>query len=721
MNIKVQLILFGTWSSGNNAKQFTTLSRMFQNCYKLKNTYIQGWKKLNATNLTDASYMFDNCRSIESAEDWNWYAPALETVEGMFNYCSITDESTGNISGLSFAAIRFYGGDNLINISRMFKGCKNLRLTVSNPLPVQIYEGSEKDGHFNTSNVETMDELFYECVNMNGLSFLETSNDGNWDFSSLRSAKNLFGKCTSLIEVEFPGKANFAKATDLSSMFQDCINLKSVFNNSDGFQPILYDETVSKSPLTLENFFANCNALEDIGSFALVDMTRVNNFARMFNNAKMLRGSGVGAAASSMSKNILDLTAWVTSDINPNNNSKYFGKNLNSMFEGCESLVGILFPTINYVTSFDNLLKSCRMLQSIDLTPLGLATLVDGTPVANIGIKSLNGIFQDCVKLTTISGYQDWNVRGVTTFSKLFAGCQSLSELDLRNWRLSSAASSTAGMFDSCTNLTMIRGLRDIVGTESTYKKDQVKLSDVEGMFRNCYKLNLGRSDLYSNYDTEYRCDLRHWNYALSTVKTFKDLFNGCKEMKSIESVFSYGSSIQPYVGENSTVFVNLTSFESMFAYCYGLTEITYLSKLHVVPGKITSIASLAANCSNLVTLNWNPTGGNFSNFNVDGLSNFAYNCPKLTSITLIASKDLKKNIDVDDLGVSGIYSNWAGLMDMFATNVCYDFSTGNPPNTDLGEGLILAPGKNSAAGIAAKEAYLNTDLNAMGWSLQLL
>ena len=124
-----------------------------------------------------------------------------------------------------------------------------------------------------------------------------------------------------------------------------------------------------------------------------------------------------------MSKNILDLTAWVTSDINPNNNSKYFGKNLNSMFEGCESLVGILFPTINYVTSFDNLLKSCRMLQSIDLTPLGLATLVDGTPVADIGIKSLNGIFQDCAKLTTISGYQDWNVRGVTTFSKLFAGC----------------------------------------------------------------------------------------------------------------------------------------------------------------------------------------------------------------------------------------------------------------------------------------------------------
>lgn len=673
---------FEDWAN-SKGKVFTTLSKMFQNCFKLEDKYIKGWKRLEAQNLVDASYMFSNCQALTNIDSWIWKVPALETVEGMFNSCYKKDTNTG----LNSVNMSFINAENLTNIAKMFYECHALHHTKDmGYTPVRIYNST---GSFDTSRVTNMSNLFYGCSSMVGISFENEDEYGNredWHFDSVKSTNSMFKECSELTDVRFPNKAKFINATDMASMFEKCVKLQNVFNNIEGNEIQLYDpENGTKELLTLQNFFMGCGALENIYSFAIVDMSRVSNFSQMFANNTNLKGSTVSGGAEN---NILDLTNWVTSDTQLKS-SKPLIKSLQGMFQGCTKLQGILLPEMKNVSNITSMFLNCIALTSIDMTPLELvSSTTDGEIIPNVGTSSLAGVFQGCGKLASILGYEDWNVQNVNDFSNLFAGCAGLTTLDLRKWKFTSRASSLLNMFQSCTQLQWIYGLRELVGTENDYEENNIYLSNVKNMFDGCKNLNLGRDDLPLYEDA--KCDLRYWDYALSTVDSFEFMFRDCKQLQSVYKIFQ--ENFNTYVGKNCT-FEKLTSFKEMFSGCTQLQELTYFgSNFKMKSDTLETIEGIVSGCSSLTNFTFIPKGCTFSGMSSTGMNNAFYDCDSLSIISLITGNALKSYVDIDTLGTDGsTYSTWDTLFAHLA-QVCFDFSGDIKPDADLKEGLIYLP-----------------------------
>jgi hypothetical protein len=148
--------------------------------------------------------------------------------------------------------------------------------------------------------------------------------------------------------------------------------------------------------------FANCLELEDVNCFAILDMSRVNNFARVFAYDSKLKGS---TNAGGIENNVLDLSKWVTSENMLTDPTKPLVKNLSGLVLGCAALQGIILPAIKNVTAIDELFKGCSNVETIDVSPLDLKTMENNAIVPDVGISSLVSVFQDCEKLTSIIGY----------------------------------------------------------------------------------------------------------------------------------------------------------------------------------------------------------------------------------------------------------------------------------------------------------------------------
>lgn len=721
-NGKNKLWDFSAWATGTNARTFTSLYHMFYNCKKLKDDYISGWSKLRAINLIDASYMFENCELLEKIEGWMWDVPKLETTEGMFNNCKIgsEDKVTG---GLEKVNIKFINANYLTNISKMFNNCSALIHNIGEEFPITIYN---PEGYFDTSKVEKMDGLFTNCYQITGVSFERVVDEQDWDFSSLKSMSYMFSSCKSLVEVKFPDKANFSNVTNMSYMFSNCSKLKKVFTNGTGKEVILYDpEKGTKNSLTLSRMFEKCEELDDIGSFALLDMSRVSDFSYLFYQAKKLKGS---TNAGGIENNILNLSQWITSENLPSDSKKPMEKNFSAMFSNCYSLEGISFPEIKNITSIYELFANCLQLKTIDISPLGLTTIVNGNIINDNGVESLSKVFQNCTNLTTIIGYQNWDVSNVSTFESLFDGCGKLSSLNLKKWKLSSKATTLTNMFKGCSSLEWIYGLRELVGTSDSYKKNPVILTNVIGMFHGCQALKLGRDD-EPDYDN-IQCDLRYWDYALSGVSSFENMFNYCEQIKSVFKIFSFGetsiNTTSPYVGCYKN-FENLTSFEGMFENCTSLEYASYfMDNFTMKKGKLTSLKNMFNGCSVLREVKFQPTNGDFTKLHATGLNGFVDNCDVLEYFVLTQDNSLKCTLYLSTLGTKegSIFKNrsaWDNLFNNSLKGTCYNFKpTDNykpdAPNTDILEGFVDLPSESSVP--AAHESFETSYLaQQMNWS----
>jgi hypothetical protein len=280
-------------------------------------------------------------------------------------------------------------------------------------------------------------------------------------------------------------------------------------------------------------------------------------------------------------------------------------------------------------------------------------------------------------------------------------------------------------MFNNCASLEVITGLREIVGTESTYSRNKVILTAVEGMFENCAKLNLGREELYAE---DPKCDLRYWDYALSGVSSFKNMFNKCHQITSVFKVFSFGessiNSMRPYVGKYCK-FEKLSSFEGMFANCVNLVHGSYFqSNFEIKRGMLISLANMMSGCSQLTSFIFQPKNGDFANLGPMGLKGVVDGCPALTSIVLIQDHSLKRSVYLETLGLSEAsafrnqQSAWANVFARLE-GTCFDFGGDNNPvvpNIDYLEGFIHLP--HSSIVPVAHEAFKASGLVDMGWSV---
>ena len=91
--------------------------------------------------------------------------------------------------------------------SSLFRGCKG----------VQTFDFT----NFDTSNVTTMNGMFWNCQN------LENLNLSGWANSNVTDMTAMFRACTNLKEIEF-SDFNTSNVTNMFSMFYDCTSLETL-------------------------------------------------------------------------------------------------------------------------------------------------------------------------------------------------------------------------------------------------------------------------------------------------------------------------------------------------------------------------------------------------------------------------------------------------------------------------------------------------------------
>ena len=207
----------------------------------------------------------------------------------------------------------------------------------------------------------------------------------------------------------------------------------------------------------------------------------------------------------------------------------------------------------------------------------------------NIPEISMKRLFSGFNKLTTINSLPNLKTALVTDFDYMFAGCSSLTSLDLSGFKTDHAYSMNY-MFSGCSNLTTL----DL----STFDTEDV--TSMNFMFNGCSNLST------ITFGTKFKLDY---------VEYMQGMFYNCSNLSTLDL-----SSIRAYSVKNML---------SMFSGCSSLTALD-LSKFDT--SNVTSMGSLFNGCTNLATLT---LSNFFTTANVTRMGGMFKGCSNLTSIDL--------------------------------------------------------------------------------------
>ena len=470
------------------------------------------------------------------------------------------------------------------------------------------------------------------------------------------SLKEFFYNCTSLETISGLEYLNTANITDMSSMFQNCYNLKSLdFTNFD-----------TKNVSNMYFMFYNCPNLTSL------DLTDFNT-----KNVKDMNGM------------FGDCTHLTSLDITNFNTAKV--TNMGNMFLGCSNLTSLDLTNFNTakVTDMHGMFKGCSALTSLDLTNFNTAEVRDmnrmfymldesSTALTTIyvsdnfvttNVQNGENMFKNCTKLkgskkyfllytdhqyanyktgyfTSGCGYAEFdNATGTLTFS--YKGVKPEGAYDLNaeayrpQWKniettvkkvVFNASFANAkpticyAWFYNNTNLTTIEGI-EYLNTED--------VTNMEFMFDGCSAL---KSLNLSKFNT-------------AKVTSMKKMFNNCSALKSLNlSGFNTGK---------------VTDMNNMFRSCSALESLD-LSMFNTE--NVTSMPNMFNGAKKLKTLN-------VSSFNTEKVKNMGHmftDCSDLTSLDL--SSFNTKGVEY----VDNIFKNCSNLTTIYASE-----------NFAFGSGLI--------------------------------
>ena len=200
------------------------------------------------------------------------------------------------------------------------------------------------------------------------------------------SLKEFFYNCTSLETISGLEYLNTANITDMSSMFQNCYNLKSLdFTNFD-----------TKNVSNMYFMFYNC---PNLTSLDLTDFNtkNVKNMYGMFGDCSNL--------------NSLDITNFNTAKVT----------DMGNMFLGCSNLTSLDLTNFNTakVTDMHGMFKGCSALTSLDLTNFNTAEVRDMN-------RMFNMLDESSTALTTIYVSDNFVTTNVQNGENMFKNCTKL-------------------------------------------------------------------------------------------------------------------------------------------------------------------------------------------------------------------------------------------------------------------------------------------------------
>ena len=249
---------------------------------------------------------------------------------------------------------------------------------------------------------------------------------------------------------------------------------------------------------------------------------------------------------------------------------------------------------------------------------------------------SMIRLFNGFSKLTTINNLTNLKTALTTDMTQMFAGCSSLTSLDLSGFNTAHAYSMEY-MFNGCSNLTTLDlstfDTEDVTNMNymfnncsnlstitfgSKFKMDNVQY--MQGMFYNCS--NLSSLDLSS--------------IRATSVITMNSMFYGCSSLSALD-LSKFNTS-------------NTTSMGSLFYGCTNLATLTLSN--YFTTAKVTSMGSMFCGCSNLTSVDLS----SFDTSKVTNMNSMFRGCSSLTVLDL-------SNFDTNMVDyMNGIFSGCTNL-----------------------------------------------------------
>ena len=362
--------------------------------------------------------------------------------------------------------------------------------------------------------------------------------------------------------------------------------------NNNKQKLVSFNIQTSISPQYCRTWFMFCPSLTNIQGLSNLDTSNVTNMNSMFNGCQSLTSIDVSGFDTSnvismnqMFYNCSSLTTLDLSDFDTSNVAY-----MSSMFENCQALTTLDvsgFDTSN-VVSMSYMFRNCSSLTTLD---------VSGFDTSNLAY--MGSIFENCQALTTLdlSNFDTSNVAGMTY---LFCDCSALMTLDVSGFDTSNVTT-MSGIFDNCQSLTTL----DL----SSFDTSNVNIMSY--MFRNCSALT---SLDVSGFDT-------------SNATNMQSMFYNCRALTSLD-VSGFDTS-------------NVTNMQYMF---YGCSALISLDLSNFDTSNVTGMLAMFYNCQALTSLDVSE----FDTSNVTDMQVMFYNCQALTSL------------DVSGFDTSNVTNMWA-------------------------------------------------------------
>lgn len=512
-----------------------SVQNMFQNCNSLKNVDLS---LLNLSNVGYLTYLFDGCSSLETIDlsGTTFITNASIGLNYMFNGCSSLTDLKLPSNSVKTSSIIY-----------MFAGCSSLEsITLPVIENVSINNGWGVDVKYLFSGCSSL-----KTINLNGLNTTYTT-----------AMNNMFEGCSSLESIDVSG-FNTMDVTDMSYMFKGCstltsldlsnfntanvTNMKEMFNGCSLMESIYVSCAWTAVNATSNDMFKDCASI--VGQDGTTYIASSVNGTRATDEAGGYMKTGTDTEVEPTAYAI-----WVDEDT-----PFYFLQSTRQLVPGrLFTPEGSSTPLrMNKVWSGWKV-SSTQGNQQWSNIRSNIKTVVFEPSFANVGPTTLACWFQNCSKLTTLTGLEYLDPNGtVQAMGRMFEGCTLLESIDLSDLNMSSVKSMTY-MFNGCTKLNSVAGLKT------------PKVESMDYMFQNCTALET--------------LDLSSFNTA--AVTSMQYMFNGCTKLNNL-NVKSFRT---PKVTNMSYMFQNCSSLETLDLSSFS-TE------------KLTSTNCMFKNCSNLVSI----------------------------------------------------------------------------------------------------------------------
>lgn len=318
-------------------------------------------------------------------------------------------------------------------------------------------------GNWNTSNVTNLKGAFAYCTSLTSLDVApKTASDNGvnytaWNIGKVTTLRGIFSGNDYVGDMQLADLPvenwNTSSVTDMTSVFYGC-SKKLTFDLSK------WDVS---NVTTMSHMFADCNGATSF-NFTGWDTSKVEDFSALFNDCVTVK--------------VLDLSSFNTKS----------AKNFSQMFERCYSLVEIIgldkFDLSGIVLNeqqrvFTEMFMECTSLPRLDLSGFNTNQVYE-----------MEYMFKGCSSLKEL--IIPWDTSSMRWCGEAFAGCSSLTELDLSTW-------------DSSTIYSLWQTFRDCTNLEAIYVSDKWNLNGLNteadyrfNTFSNCNKLIGGAGTVYS-------------------------------------------------------------------------------------------------------------------------------------------------------------------------------------------------------------------------------